>query len=120
MNRRHALKNLATSLGALITLPAWANNWTLQTVVFDTPFLSFSEENLLMEIVGTIIPEGEKRGAKALGVPLFIQKLVADCYEPQAQDDFKLGLETIEKTAQLTHNQSFTTLTTAQKENILF
>jgi hypothetical protein len=119
MNRRHAIKSLATSVGAFIALPTWANSWSLQTIQLDAPFLSFAQENLLIDIVSTLIPEGEKPGAKSLGVPVFIQKMVTDCYEPKEQEAFKTGLEAIEKAAQLAHNQSFTSLTTLQKEEIL-
>jgi Gluconate 2-dehydrogenase subunit 3 len=119
MKRRHAIKSLATSLGALLTLPAWANSWTPQSVALSSPFLNVMQEDLLVDIVSTIIPEGEKPGAKSLGVPNFIQKMVVDCFDKKAQEDFKLGLDTIEKKAQQIHNQFFTTLTSAQKEEVL-
>ena len=119
MNRRHAIKSLATSFGAIVTMPVWASSWNLQSVKLDTPFLSVALEDLLTDIVSTIIPEGEKPGAKALGVPAFVQKMVVDCFEKPAQDEFKTGLDNIEKTTQQTHNQSFTTLSIAQKVEIL-
>ena len=119
MNRRHAIKSLATSLGTFITMPAWASSWNLQSVRLETPFLSTAQEDLLTDIVSTIIPEGEKPGAKSLGVPSFVQKMIADCFEKPAQDDFKTGLDNIEKMAQQTHNQAFSALTTLQKLDIL-
>lgn len=119
MNRRHAIKSLATSFGALLTMPAWASSWNLQSVKLETPFLSAALEDLLTDIVSTIIPEGGKPGAKSLGVPAFIQKMVVDCYEKLAQGEFKTGLDNIEKKAQKAYNQSFTTLTTLQKVEIL-
>jgi Gluconate 2-dehydrogenase subunit 3 len=119
MKRRHAIKSLATSLGALLTLPAWANSWTPHSVALSSPFLNTVQEDLLIDIVSTIIPEGEKPGAKSLGVPNFIQKMVVDCFEKKGQEDFKIGLDTIEKTAQQLYNQSFIRLITPQKEEIL-
>lgn len=119
MKRRHAIKSLATSLGALLTLPAWANSWTPQSVALSSPFFNAPHEDLLIDIVSTIIPEGDKPGAKSLGVPNFIQKMVVDCFEKKAQEDFKIGLDTIEKNAQQAYNQSFIKLTAAQKEEIL-
>lgn len=119
MKRRHAIKSLATSLGALLTLPAWANSWTPQSVALSSPFFNVPHEDLLIDIVSTIIPEGDKPGAKSLGVPNFIQKMVVDCFEKKAQEDFKIGLDTIEKNAQQAYNQSFIKLTAAQKEEIL-
>jgi Gluconate 2-dehydrogenase subunit 3 len=119
MKRRHAIKSLATSLGAFWALPAWADSWTPNSVALSSPFFNIIQEDLLIDIVSTIIPEGEKPGAKSLGVPSFIQKIVVDCFDKKAQADFKTGLETIEKKAQQIYNQSFTTLTSTQKEGIL-
>ena len=119
MERRQAIKAVMMSAAGLITLPAWANSWNPQTVLLPFRFLNTMQESLLEEVVSLIIPEGEKPGAKSLGVHLFVQKMVADCYEPKNQEAFKSGLDDIEKTAQLIHNQSFTALNTAQKEEIL-
>ena len=119
MERRQAIKAVMMSAAGLITLPAWANSWNPQTVLLPFRFLNTMQESLLEEVVSLIIPEGEKPGAKSLGVHLFVQKMVADCYEPKDQEAFKSGLDDIEKTAQLIHNQSFTALNTAQKEEIL-
>ena len=119
MERRQAIKAVMMSAAGLITLPAWANSWNPQMVLLPFRFLNTIQESLLEEVVSLIIPEGEKPGAKSLGVHLFVQKMVADCYEPKDQEAFKSGLDDIEKTAQLIHNQSFTALNTAQKEEIL-
>ena len=119
MERRQAIKAVMMSATGLITLPAWANSWNPQTVLLPFRFLNTMQESLLEEVVSLIIPEGEKPGAKSLGVHSFVQKMVADCYEPKAQEEFKSGLDDIEKTAQLVHNQSFTVLNAVQKEEIL-
>ena len=119
MERRQAIKAVMMSAAGLITLPAWANSWNPRTVLLPFRFLNTMQESLLEEVVSLIIPEGEKPGAKSLGVHSFVQKMVADCYEPKDQEAFKTGLDDIEKTAQLIHNQSFTALNTAQKEEIL-
>ena len=119
MKRRQAIKAVMMSAAGLITLPAWANSWTPQTVLLPYRFLNSIQESLLEDIVNIIIPEGEKPGAKSLGVHSFVQKMVADCYESKAQEEFKMGLDDIEKMAQLAHNQSFTALNAVQKEEIL-
>ncbi len=119
MERRQAIKAVMMSAAGLFTLPAWANSWTPQTVLLPFRFLNSAQESLLDDIVSIIIPEGEKPGAKSLGVHSFVQKMVADCYEPKEQEVFKMGLDGIEKAAQLAHNQSFTALNNAQKEEIL-
>jgi hypothetical protein len=96
MKRRLLLKSLSASVGALLVMPAWANNWNLQSVGIQSSFLTVEQANLLSEIVSTIIPEGKTQGAKSLGVPVFIEKMIKDCYEKNAQDDFIKGLENVE------------------------
>ena len=119
MERRQAIKAVMMSAAGLITLPAWANSWNPQSVLLPFRFLNSVQESLLEDIVSIIIPDGEKPGAKSLGVHLFVQKMVTDCFEPKAQEEFKTGLDDIEKKAQRIHNQSFTALNAVQKEEIL-
>jgi Gluconate 2-dehydrogenase subunit 3 len=119
MKRRQALKAVFLSASGFIALPSWANNWNIATVSLHGPLLNTFQADILTDIVNTLIPEGDKPGAKSLGVPAFIQKMAADCFEPKAQEDFKTGLEDIDKIAQQTHNQSFINITNAQKEEIL-
>jgi Gluconate 2-dehydrogenase subunit 3 len=119
MQRRNALKSLATSLGAAIVLPVWANNWNEKSEKLTNSIFSKIEENTLAEVVTTIIPEGEIPGAKSLGVPTYINKIVTDCYEPKAQEDFKTGLENVEKIAQSIHSKSFTVCDNEQRMSVL-
>jgi hypothetical protein len=119
MQRRNALKSISSSLGLAFTLPSWANNWNEETVKLTNSVFSKIEENTLSEIVTTIIPEGEIPGAKSLGVPNYINKIVSDCFEPKAQADFKNGLENIEKIAQSIHSKSFTFCDNEQRMSVL-
>ena len=119
MKRRLLLKSLSVSVGTLLVMPAWANNWTLQSVSIQTTILNLEQSNLLAEIVSSIIPEGKIQGAKSLGVPAFIEKMIKDCYEKNAQDDFKKGLENVEILSKSTYNQVFENLSTPQKLEFL-
>ena len=119
MKRRLLLKSLSVSVGTLLVMPAWANNWTLQSVRIQTTILNLEQSNLLAEIVSSIIPEGKIQGAKSLGVPAFIEKMIKDCYEKNAQDDFKKGLENVEILSKSTYNQAFENLSPPQKLEFL-
>ncbi len=119
MKRRLLLKSLSVSVGTLLVMPAWANNWTLQSVSIQTTILNLEQSNLLAEIVSSIIPEGKIQGAKSLGVPVFIEKMIKDCYEKNVQDDFKKGLENVEAISKSAYNQVFTSLPLSQKEELL-
>ena len=68
MQRRTALKTVALSIGSVITLPAWANAWSINTLQNQHFNLSFSKENLLAEIVETMIPKTDTPGAKDLEI----------------------------------------------------
>ena len=119
MKRRLLLKSLSASVGALLVMPTWANNWNLQSVGTQNYFSNMEYTNLLAEIVTTIIPEGKIQGAKSWGVPVFIEKMIKDCYEKNAQEDFKKGLENVEAISKSTYNQAFANLSLPQKEEFL-
>jgi Gluconate 2-dehydrogenase subunit 3 len=114
MKRRHALKSLI----ALVALPAWANAWTAHTLP-STASLNTDQQQTLIEITATLIPEGEIPGAKSLGVATFVQRMVADCYEKNVQTDFELGLNSLENVSKNTYNQSFVNVTFVQKNALL-
>ena len=119
MKRRLLLKSLSASVGALLVMPTWANNWNLQSVGTRNYFLNMEYTNLLAEIVTIIIPEGKIQGAKSLGVPIFIEKMIRDCYEKNVQEDFKKGLENVEMASNSAYNQAFISLSIAQKQELL-
>ena len=119
MERRNALKTIAGAIGGLISLPAWASGWTAETVRPTEQLLSRSQDNLLAEIVETIIPATDTPGAKALNVHQFIQKMVLDCYEPKAQETLRKGLETTDELAQKTFGKSFANGDVTQRTALL-
>ncbi len=102
-----------------MALPAWANSWNENSFKITNSVFTKTEENTLAEVVTTIIPEGSVPGAKSLGVPALINKIVTDCYEPKAQTDFKTGLENVEKIAQSIHSKSFTACDNEQRMSVL-
>ena len=71
---------MATVVGGLVTLPAWANGWSTNNLPSIT-YLTDNQDALLASIVETIIPETDIPGARSLNVHTFIQKMVKDCYE---------------------------------------
>lgn len=118
MKRRSALKNLSMVFGGLVTLPAWASNWTPDTIG-TTKTLSFSDESLLAEIVETIIPETKTPGAKSLKVHHFAMRMINDCYGEAAQKNLKQGLAQTEELAKKTNNKSFVECDAKQRTDII-
>lgn len=119
MQRRVALKHLAFSTAGLISLPAWANSWSRASVSSSGAFLSTAESTLLTGLVDTIIPATDTPGAKALDVHLFVEKMIADCYEKPFQEVFRNGLEAVESLAGKQYGRSFANCDLPQRLAIL-
>ncbi|GAB2781327.1 lactose 3-dehydrogenase subunit gamma LacC [Rhabdobacter roseus] len=118
MQRRVALKNMALGLGGMISLPAWANAWTSTNLPQPT-LLTSQEGTLLASVVDTILPATDTPGAQELGVDRFIQTMLTDCYEKQAQDNLTKGLAMVQTISQSTFGKDFAAGTPAQRIHVL-
>ena len=100
------MKSLGVALGGLVALPAWANNWTPESVG-PAHFSAAADEALLAEIVETFIPETSTPGAKSLKVHQFVQRMIQDCYDDKAKATFQQGLPQTDTLAQQTYSKTF-------------
>lgn len=120
MNRRIAIRDLSIALGGLVSIPAWASNgWNAHSLKTSSGFFQTSEQQMLELIVETIIPESDTKGAKSLGVPAFLEKMLQDCYEKRVAENVKNGLVSTDTTAQKQFGKPFANCDTAQKQQIL-
>lgn len=115
---------MAGAVGGLISLPAWTNAWTADTARQYPKFLSLSQDELLAEIVETIIPATDtpgvdSPGAKALNVHQFIQKMVADCYDAKGQETLRKGLEATDELARKSYEKPFAKIDAPQRLALL-
>lgn len=118
MQRRSALKNVALTLGGLVTLPSWATHWTPESIG-QVSGLAATEEALLAEIVETIIPETNTPGAKSLKVHQFALRMINDCYSETAQNNLKQGLVAADQTARQLYQKTFVACDAAQRLAVL-
>lgn len=110
---------MAAAFGGLLSLPSWAQHWTPESVA-GSPLLSALEESTLADLAETIIPETDIPGAKSLGVPAYIQKIVNDCMDTKAQETLKNGLYTVSDLAQKSSGgKTFSGMDTNQRLNFL-
>ncbi|MBL7818364.1 MAG: gluconate 2-dehydrogenase subunit 3 family protein [Saprospiraceae bacterium] len=116
MERRKVIKNIALSLGSLVTMPAWASGWNVESI-HTTP--DMPNEALLAELVETIIPKTQTSGAKDLGVHQFIQKIVTDCFDKKAQDNFAQVLGQIDPLSIKAFGKPFAQGDAAQRISVL-
>jgi hypothetical protein len=119
MDRRKAIKNLAIVSGGLITLPQWMVSCGVSDTTVHQSSFSVAEQKILASIADTIIPAGNSIGALSVGVDKFLQKLIDDCYEKDAQDNVKAQLKSLDGSAKTTHKKSFAECTQAQREELL-
>lgn len=123
MKRRSALKSMGLALGGLVSLPAWATNWTPESIG-RTSTLSENQEVLLSEIVEAIIPETTiagkvSPGAKSLKVHQFAARMINDCYPVSAQATLQKGLAAINEASNKAYSKSFTALTPKERVAVL-
>jgi hypothetical protein len=119
MDRRKAIKNLAIVSGGLITLPQWMLSCGVSDTTIHQTSFSVVDQEILASITDTIIPAGNSIGALSVGVDKFLQKLVDDCYEKDAQDNVKTQLTALDGSAKTAHKKVFVDCTQAEREGLL-
>lgn len=119
MNRRETIKALMAASGALVTLPSWAQGWTPSQMTALHSAFSASEAQTLTAVADTIIPEGNGIGALTVGVDKFLQKLFADCYEIDVQNNIRTQLTSLDEKSNLTYQKSFKDCDQSQREQLL-
>ena len=119
MERRLALRNMVFIAGSAIALPAWANGLFGKTTYKAGTRINAPENPLLTGIAETIIPATDTPGAKALGVPALIQKILADCYEKSVSDSFMKGMNWVNDQAVSSYSKPFIACSTDERLTLL-
>jgi hypothetical protein len=119
MQRRKSLKSMALLAGATLVFPTWAKAWSLDNLPKVASPLPPSVADTLALVIYAILPESSTKGAVALGIPAFVQTMLADCYEKKMQDKVQKNLLKLDALAQSQHQQGFSTLSLAQKQTFL-
>lgn len=123
MNRREAIKRTAILVGG--TLSASAMMGVLNgckadpKVTWAPKFFTAEEASTLEAIAERIIPQTDTPGAKAAGVPGFIDQMMAEYYQEKDKTILRTGLQTVETDAKAAHSKSFASLTPAQQDELL-
>jgi hypothetical protein len=68
-----------------------AQAWTPESLS-ETTQLHAGSLDVLGEVVETIIPESSTPGAKSLKVHVLVDRMIRDCYNPEAQQTYAQGL----------------------------
>jgi hypothetical protein len=124
MDRRKVLKQLAIASGGLIVLPQWMISCGVSDSNVHTTSFSSVEQQLLASVADAIIPAGNPTttgtiGALSVGVDKYLQKLIDDCYEKDVQDNVKLQLNGLEKTAKAKFERPYGDCSQLQRQELL-
>ena len=111
MDRRDAIKRAALLVGGSILMPDILKAWNAPHIIENLLFkITVAQEALIAEIAETIIPTTTTPGAKAAGVPAFIIKMLADCYEQKTSDDVLASLTNFDANCKAKYGKSFVEL----------
>ena len=115
LSRREAIKKAALMMGGTLLLPNILKAYQTPAIQNMAFRMTFAQDAVLAELCETIIPTTNTPGAKAAGVPAFIKKLLADCYEAADSKMFMDGLEKLETDTKTKFSKSFADVTNEQR-----
>lgn len=118
LNRRDA----GLSFGALWTalvLPTAALAQATATLAWTPRALTADQALTLDAVAETIIPATQTPGARAAGVPQFVDRALATYSAPADAAAIKAGLDQIDRDAQAAHGAAFARLTPVQQQALL-
>lgn len=111
IDRREALKKTALLMGAAVSVSSIAAilNGCKATpeLTYKPEFFSEDQARLISEVAEILIPKTDTPGAKDVGVPGFIDKVLKECYKPEEQERFLKGLTEFDEDAKKTYGDSF-------------
>jgi len=119
MNRRKALKNLGILSGGIVLLSSCDFSKEKVSLVLNKLNITSSQENLMKELVATIIPDGEISGAEKLMVHDFVWIMVDDCLESAEQESYLKGLTNFDTNIKKLEGKTFLSLVEKDRINAL-
>lgn len=119
MERREALRNMALSIWGLMLLPGCDMGRSKAPQEMSPLSLSPLQDEALTEAVDTLIPATDTPGAVDLNVHNFIQKILADCYEKDEQEEFIKGLSFLQRQSKEKYGVTFGACSREQRIHLL-
>lgn len=123
MNRREYIKNTALALGLGVSGVAFFEIFIAcakdAKLSWKPVFLLPNQAATIAEIAETILPKTKTPGAKELGVPQFIDKMVNDTMDAAGKEQFVNDLEAFDDVCKDKHGKNFVELEPAKREAYL-
>lgn len=120
MDRRELLHRASLLLGGAITASAASGILagcvaTPQPMTSGVGFLDDLEMSTVTAMADQIIPKTDTPGALDVGVPAFIDRMLAGYYQQRERDIMREGLKLADRDARLLRNVSFAQLTSSEQ-----
>lgn len=123
MKRQEFLKNTVSGLGLAISASSMSAIFIScakeAKLSWKPIFLKPNQAETIAEIAETILPKTNTPGAKEMGVPQFIDKMVKDTFDKKGQEEFLKGLEIFENECNSKYGKSFMELSQKEREEFL-
>ncbi|MEM9830170.1 MAG: gluconate 2-dehydrogenase subunit 3 family protein [Bacteroidota bacterium] len=123
MNRREAIRRASYLMGSTLSAPAILGvmkgcipqrelNW-------QPAFLSEEQATVVSEVAERIIPATDTPGAKDVGVPEFIDRMMNEIFPEEDQQQFVAGITQLEEMSQSEYSDGFIDLQPEQMDTLL-
>ncbi len=119
MNRRIALKNALLVVGGSVLVPSSLRGIGDPSIRLNHLKINRENEVLLGEIVDTLIPTTDTKGAKELNVHLFVLMMVDECHAPEEQRAFVVGLQEFDGYSRRRLGKAFADCDREQRVNLV-
>ena len=123
IKRREALRRTAWIMGGALsagTIAGILDGCTPTPELTWVPsFFTEDQARLVMEISETILPETDTPGAKSLGVPGFIEKMIGSVYSQKLREEFMSGLAEFDGLCKAATGSKFLSLEEAERTSYL-
>jgi len=119
MNRRKAIKQLGLLTGGMVLLPSCNLSGEKVARAMNGLSVTASQEELMQEIVASIIPEGKLPGALSLNVHDFVWVMADDCLADEEQRKFLKGLDGFKEQVRALKKDPFNDLEETERADIL-
>jgi gluconate 2-dehydrogenase gamma chain len=130
LNRREAIRRVALLMGGAVSTPAILGVLAGCSAEPDSAkpgadaewkpaFLTGAQAALVAEVAEIMIPRTDTPGAKDVGIPAFIDKMLKDVYPKDGQAHFVAGLADFESQAKRDHGRAFLELEPALRATLV-
>jgi len=119
VHRRSAIKQSFLLAGGVVLMPRYIQGAAADTIAVGAFEIDEREQDLLSEVVDTLIPNTDTKGAKEIGVHLFVLTMLDDCHSESEQRAFAQGLGQLEAFSRNRFGRAFSESDRSSREDVL-